>query len=215
MRVSPRLLLPLCVLVLYSAGCKSAYYGTRSFFGAEKRDILVERVKEARDGQQEAGQQIQTTLERFQQVTNFQGGELEAKYKKLSKEYERAVERRDEVKAQIADVETVANDLFKEWKAELKQYSDANLRRSSEEKLRATQNRYTQLIDTMKTSARKMDPVLKVFGDQVLYLKHNLNAAAISSLGDTAAKIETDVQALIKDMQKSIAEADAFISTMK
>lgn len=210
-----RPILPFMVLVLISTGCKSTYYGTRAMFGSEKRDILVERVKNARDDQQAASKQFQTTLERFQDVTKFEGGELESKYKKLNKEYERAVARRDDVNTRIEKVETVAGDLFKEWKAELKQYSDANLRRSSEEKLDATQKRYDQLIAAMKNSSAKMDPVLKVFGDQVLYLKHNLNAAAISSLGGTATQIETDVQALIRELQQSIREADEFIGTMK
>jgi hypothetical protein len=214
MKTAPSSLV-LVLLLLSVAGCKSAYYGTRAMFGAEKRDILVERVKDARDDQAAAGKQFQTTLERFQEITNFQGGELEAKYKRFSKEYENAKGAADDVKARIAKVEEVAKDLFSEWKTELKQYSDPKLRSSSEQKLRETQNRYEQLIDAMKTSAGKMDPVLKVFNDQVLYLKHQLNAAAISSLSGTAAQIETDVQALIRDLQKSIAEADAFINTMK
>jgi hypothetical protein len=202
-------------VLLATTGCSSAYYGTRAMFGAEKRDILVERVKDTRDEQKEAGEQFQTTLERFQAITNFQGGELESKYKKFSKEYENAKEAAENVNARIESVEKVAADMFSEWKEELKQYSDPKLRSASEQKLRDTQTRYNQLIATMKTSASKMDPVLKVFGDQVLFLKHQLNAAAISSLSGTAQQIDADVQGLIKDLQKSIAEADAFINTMK
>src|SRR5690606_4971481 len=119
-------------------------------------------------------------------ITNFQGGELESKYKKFSGEYENAKEARDDVNARLESVEKVAKDMFAEWKDELKQYSDPKLKSSSEQKLRDTQARYDQLISTMKNSASKMDPVLKVFGDQVLYLKHQLNAAAISSLSGTA-----------------------------
>ena len=61
---------------------------------------------------------------------------------------------------------------------------------------------------------KKMDPILKLFGDQVLYLKHNLNAAAISSLEDEATKIESDVDGLIADMEASIKEADELIKTL-
>ena len=202
-------------MVIALAGCKSAYYGTRSMFGSEKRDILVERVKDTRDDQQAAAQQFQTTLEKFQDVTKFQGGELEAKYKAFSKQYDKCKSAADDVNTRIGKVETVANDMFTEWKSEIKEYSDPKLKASSEQKLADTQKRYSQLMAAMKNSAGKMDPVLKVFHDQVLYLKHELNAAAISSLSDTAAQIDTDVQALIKEMQNSIKEADAFIATMK
>jgi len=60
-----------------------------------------------------------------------------------------------------------------------------------------------------------MQPVLTAFRDQVLFLKHNLNAAAIASLQTTAKGIESDVERLVAEMNASIAEADRFIKGMK
>ena len=59
-----------------------------------------------------------------------------------------------------------------------------------------------------------MDPVLVAFHDQVLFLKHNLNARAISSLQTELVSVEAEVDALIRDMEASIKEADAFINAM-
>ena len=70
------------------------------------------------------------------------------------------------------------------------------------------------LIDAMKRVENKIDPVLSAFRDQVLFLKHNLNAQAIASLKSELASVEDDVAALIKEMEASIAEADKFIKTM-
>ena len=207
-------LVALCALLLALTGCKSAYYNAWEKLGWAKRDILVARVKNARDDQEEAKKQFKTTLERFQEVTNFQGGDLEAKYKKLNSEYEDSVAAADAVSTRIKKVEDVANEMFKEWQGEIKQYSNAELKRSSEEKLRDTRQSYNQLIGVMKQAEGKMKPVLAAFKDQVLYLKHNLNAQAISSLQATAAGIESDVGKLIADMEKSIAEANAFINQM-
>ena len=215
MRQYSRFIVALTLLLGVSSGCSSAYYGTRAMFGSEKRDILVERVKDTRDDQAAAAQQFQTTLEKFQEVTNFKGGELEAKYKAFSKQYDKCKSSADDVNTRIKKVETVAADMFKEWKSEIKEYSDPKLKASSEKKLADTQARYNQLITAMKNSASKMDPVLKVFHDQVLYLKHSLNESAISSLSETAVQVDKDVQALIQEMQASIKEADAFIGTMK
>jgi hypothetical protein len=205
----------LITLVLVLSGCKSAYYGAWEKLGWEKRDILVDRVKDGRDAQDAAKKQFQTTLERFQAVTGFQGGELEARYKQLNSDYERCVSRADAVSAQIASIEDVAGDLFKEWRAELQQYQNVELRRASEEKLRASESRYAQLIAAMKRAEGKMKPVLAKFHDQVLFLKHNLNAQAIASLAATSAGIEADVAQLIREMDASIAEANAFIAQMK
>jgi hypothetical protein len=205
----------LLALILLSTGCQTAYYNTWEKLGWHKRDILVDRVKDARDEQEGAKKQFQTTLQRFKEITNFQGGDLEAKYNKLQADYDRSVARADEVRKQIASVEEVAEALFTEWKAELKQYDNPELRRSSEEKLADTRTRYEQLIRTMKRASEKMNPVLSAFKDQVLFLKHNLNARAIASLQTTASNLEIDVSRLIQDMEASITEANAFISQMK
>ena len=213
--LSLRLVLPALLLLGVSGGCKAAYYGMMEKFGREKRDILVSRVKDARDEQDAAKKQFQTTLQRFQEVTGFQGGDLEEKYKKLSAEYDRCEGKANDVSGRIRKVETVANDMFKEWANENKEYTDAEKRRASEKMLSETKDKYAQLIALMKKSEDKMKPVLAKFHDNVLFLKHNLNAAAITSLQGTAGQIETDVQALIKDMEASIAEADAFVRQMK
>jgi chromosome segregation ATPase len=207
--------LPALLIAALSGGCKSAYYATWEKLGWEKRDILVDRVEDARDAQESAKEEFKTTLQKFQEVTGIQGGELQDKYEQLSKSYERADGRANDVREQIAAVESVANDLFAEWEAELGQYSDPNLRRSSQQKLDQTRDHYKELLAAMKRAEQRMDPVLKVFRDQVLYLKHNLNAQAIGSLQATATQIEGEVAGLITDMEASIDEANQFIEQMK
>jgi len=205
------------VLLLVSlalAGCSSAYYAAWEKLGYEKRDILVSRVKSASKDQEEAKKQFQTTLQKFQEVTGFKGGDLESEYKKLNGSYEDCVSRADAVSKRIASVEKVAADMFSEWQSELSQYSDQSRRKASEQMLNDTKVKYEKLITVMKQAEKRMQPVLTVFHDQVLFLKHNLNAAAIASLKETSAGIEQDVGKLIADMNASINEANNFISQM-
>ena len=67
----------------------------------------------------------------------------------------------------------------------------------------------------MRRAERAMSPVLSAFQDQVLVLKHNLNARAIGSLRNELGNIERDTASLIAEMQKAIDEANSFISSMK
>lgn len=202
------------VFTLTLAGCQSMYYGAMEKMGVEKRDILVDRVDNAREAQQEAKEQFESALEKFIAVTNYSGGDLEKQYKTLKSEYEDSVSRADAVHDKISSVEDVADALFKEWEDELKQYSSADLRRSSERQLKATRKSYSTLITAMKAAEKKIAPVLAAFNDRVLYLKHNLNANAIASLKTQRKSVETDIQSLIRDMNTSIVEADKFIKSM-
>ena len=202
-------------VILLLFGCESTYYKTMETMGYHKRDIMVDRVEDARDAQEEAKAQFESALEKFSSVLGFHGGNLEEKYNQLKDEYDESVIKADSVRNRIAAVENVAEDLFAEWQEELNQYTSSSLRRSSASKLRETKRKYAQLIGAMKRAERKIDPVLAAFHDQVLYLKHNLNAQAIASLQSELASIETDVARLIREMEASIKEANSFISSME
>jgi len=211
-------LLTLLLLALPLAGCQAAreeYYRALEKVGVEKRELLVHRVDKAKQAQQEAQEQFKDALEEFQALVGHQGGDLEAMYKKLSAEYEDSVKRADEVRERVRKVEEVAQSLFDEWRREIAQYGDAELRQESERQLEATRARYGQLVQVMKRSTQPMEPVLGKLHDQVLFLKHNLNARALGSLSGTAKNLQADVDALIAQMQGSIAEADRFIAEMK
>lgn len=202
-------------IIFLMFGCESTYYKAMETIGYHKRDIMVDRVQDARDAQEEAKEQFESALEKFSSVVGFRGGDLEEKYNQLKGEYEESVTKADAVRNRIAAVEDVAEDLFAEWQQELTQYTNSKLKQSSALKLRETKSKYAQLIAAMKRAEKKMDPVLSAFQDQVLYLKHNLNAQAIASLQSQLASIETDVARLIKEMEASIKEADAFIGSME
>jgi len=194
--------------------CQTAYYETMEQFGYHKRDLLVRDVEKARDAQQEAKEQFKSALDRFTKTLDIQGGELQEKYEALNKEYERSEDKANSVRKRVASVEDVSEALFTEWNAELKEYSSSTLRKKSQEQLTQTRAQYAQLIKAMKRAEAKMDPVLAKFKDQVLFLKHNLNAQAIASLKGELVSVEGNINSLIKDLNASIQEADSFIAAM-
>ena len=209
------LLAALIGIPLVWSACDTAYMATMEKLGYAKRDILSSRVKSARDAQEETKKEIQSTLEQFGKVVSYQGGDLEATYKKLNGELQNSEDGAETVRKKIKDVESVADALFSEWKTELGQYSSADLRRKSEEKLTQTKARYSEMLTAMKRAEQRIDPVLKPLRDQVLYLKHNLNARALAAIKGELVKVDAQVDQLVKDMNRSIAEADKFIQSME
>jgi hypothetical protein len=209
--------LKLCTFALLGlvlGGCQSLAYKAYESIGVEKRDLLVKRVSAAREAQTDAREQFSTALDRFRALVDVDAADLEERYDSLNSEYERSEARAKEVSERVDAVENVSEDLFDEWNRELGEYSDPKLRRDSERLLRDTQRRYTTLMAAMRKAEGTMEPVLRAFNDQVLALKHNLNARAIGSLRTELASIEKQTAALVADMDRAIAEANEFISSM-
>jgi len=199
----------------FTGGCSSLYYSAYEKFGVYKRDLLKKRVAEARDDQQEAQTQFKDALTRLKEITKFDGGELEKAYGSLKSEYDDCVSSADSVHKRIRDVETVAEDLFKEWDKEIGEIGTPSLRESSRQQLTSTRERYNDLHHALVSAEQSMTPVLSQFKDYVLYLKHNLNAQAIASLKGETTNIQNDIARLIDQMNHSITRADEFIKTMK
>lgn len=195
-------------------GCRSAYYSAWETFGKHKRDLLKDRVEQVRDDQQAAAEQFKDALTRLKELTGFKGGDLEKIYDRLNADYKQSEAKANTVTERIGKVEQVAADLFKEWEQEIGSIQNPNLRSSSRTKLSETKTKYNSLHSAMLRAERSMQPVLTQFRDHVLYLKHNLNAQAIGALRGEVSSIEGDVSALLKEMNRAIAEADAFIKTL-
>ncbi|WP_328190203.1 DUF2959 domain-containing protein [Marinobacter sp. OP 3.4] len=199
------------VVVILLAGCSTLYYNTMEKLGFEKRDILVDRVEDARDSQNGAQETFRSSLERFQSVVDTPETPLQDKYEEVRDAYEDSEAAAEDVRERIDEVEDVAEALFEEWEEELDLYENQSLRQSSQRKLRDTQHHYEQLISRMHEAESRMEPVLRAFQDQMLFLKHNLNAQAIASLESELGRLRQDVDTLIRQMEDSIAESDAFI----
>ncbi len=202
------------IAVLVLPACQQAYYNAWEKLGKDKRDLLSDRVEEARESQEDAKEQFENALEQFRSVVAFDGGELENAYDDVKTAYDRSAARADDVTERIDDVERVASDLFAEWDDELDDYESADLRRRSADQLRETQRRFNGLLAAMRRAEASMNPVLERLEDQTLFLKHNLNARAIASLEGEVAVLQDETADLIREMERAIREANDFLDGM-
>lgn len=202
-------------IVLFSlSGCQSAYYSTLEKFNIHKRDILVDRVEDTRDAQNGAQEQFNSALEELSALINYNGGELETIYKNLNDQYIASTEAKELVSNRIEKVESVAQALFDEWNTEIDQYTNATFKRKSQNQLRETKRLYARMLRSMRQSEQKMDPVLTALNDNVLYLKHNLNANAVNAIEVEFKQLKQEIAVLIKEVNQSIAESNKFIETL-
>lgn len=202
-------------LILFLTACSSWYYGAWEKLGVPKREIMVERVKKARETQNETKAQFLSALEQFKGVIAFKGGDLEKEYGKLNATLKKCESKAGAVHRRIRSVENVSEELFKEWDAEIAQYSSDVLRKKSQEKYDLTKLKYTEFLKAMKKAESRLEPALAPLRDQVLFMKHNLNAKAIAGLGDERVRVETNVDQLVKEMEGATAQADSFIASLQ
>ncbi|WP_394249592.1 DUF2959 domain-containing protein [Vibrio profundi] len=208
-------LIAIVLSIFTLTGCQSAYYSAMEKVGYHKRDIMVDRVEEAKESQQDAQEEFTSALEALSTLTNFDGGELEGMYNTINDKYQDSEKAAQTVSDRIAAIEDVSDALFQEWQDELKLYTSSKLRRSSEQKLRETKSSYSSMISAMKRAEKKMTPVLNTLRDNTLYLKHNLNASAIGSLQGEFMSLERDIEYAIKQMNAAIAESDKFLKKLQ
>lgn len=210
-----KLISALCLPLILLSSCSGVYYNAMEKIGYAKRDILVSRVKKAKESQIEAKEEFKTALDAFIATTHYKGGDLEKTYRKLEGAYQDAEDQAKEVKSRNDDVENVGKALFKEWEKEIKTFENPEFKTESTSQRRAALSRFNSLLTSARRAEKSLDPVLQEFRDHVLFLKHNLNAHAISSLEGRVNKTQIDVSRLIREMEAAIAEADAFIQQMK
>lgn len=194
---------------------RKAYYQSReSLLGHHKRDIVVMQVDQACHSLKDSRDQFVEALDKFKTLVHLPESSLEQRYQQLKRRYDVCRSKADSVSQKIQAVEEVSEALFAEWEAELDLYSNRALRARSQQQLKKSRQQYARLLKALQTAENRMVPVLAAFQDQVLFLKHNLNANAIAALRHEFVEIGVDISKLIEVMEKTIAEASQFVAIL-
>ncbi len=190
------------------------YYTARESIGEHKRTIVVYQVEQACVSLQETRDEFEDALWRFKNLIAVNESSLEHRYHLLNRQYQFCRVKSDAVTSRIMAIEEVSEALFAEWEKELGEYSNRSLRNNSKQQLKTARQNYARLVKTMHKAESKIQPVLAAFKDQVLYLKHNLNARAIAALQHEFVEIGIDISQLILAMEQTIAEASQFVAVL-
>ncbi len=196
------------------ASCKQRYYTAQGKSGNEKRDRLVEQLRKGREEQEKAKAQYQATLAALQAAPDKSPGKPDELYTKFKQEVGATARRAKTVSDQIAAIEQASGDMFAEWERELAAMHNGELKNKSIILVRKTREQCGALIGQMKAVEAKAQTVLKEFEDQVLFLEHNMDGEAVSSVRTKANSMDAEVKSLAGDIEASTREADAFIASL-
>lgn len=205
----------LFLLFLFSGCASSVYYAGMEKAGIHKRDIMVDRVESVQESQKEAQKEFESALEQFGTLVTIKDTNLKKAYERFSDEYEDAKDAASDLSKKIESLEDVSIALFQEWEEELTLYKNQKLKAQSKKKLRDTKSKYSKMLKVMKKSEKSMEPILATFHDNVLILKHSLNAQAIGALEGEFGSLKKEVKSLILQMNTSIKASDNFIKEIR
>jgi DNA repair exonuclease SbcCD ATPase subunit len=201
--------------LLFDRSLRNVYYQSReSLLGHHKRDIVVVQVDQACTSLRDTRDEFIAALDKFKGLVKVEDSNLDHRYQQLKRRYDLCRSKADLVHHRITAIEQVSEALFQEWEAELALYSNKTLRARSQQQLKKSRLQYQRLLKTLQQAEERMHPVLAAFQDQVLFLKHNLNAHAIAALRQEFVEIGVDISRLIDVMEKTIREASDFVSLL-
>ncbi len=204
----------LLVIATMLTGCTTVYYATWEQLGKEKRDLLKDNVLAARHEQREASQGFRDALTQLRSTYQVPPSRLQAVYEELRGHQKRLTRRYEDLDGRITKLNTIAMDLFSEWREEAESMSNREFHKRSLEQLAEAQDRYRQMQTALTETRNRCRPVLNQFNEYVLFLKHNLNAQALGALHGEAQEIIEGLGHLIEQLNNSISETDAFIATL-
>ena len=201
--------------LLLSLSCSSVYYKFWETLGREKRDLLKTNVAAASESQEDLEEEFKDTISKIRSEYKFDGGSLEETYDSLSEDLADAESEAASLTSRIDKVEDVGEDLFAEWQSEINELTNPKYKSDSKKKRASTERKFNTMLASMRRVEASMEPILRKFRDQVLYLKHNLNAAALGAFKTEFVSIESDINGLIKRIEASSSEAESFIKDIE
>lgn len=203
------------VLILSSTGCNNSLgYDIQEAMGTPKRQVLLSRVQDTRDSMKETKKVFASAMLQFGSVYKESGSKLENKYVILKKEYDACNSKASSLRSQIANVKSIGQVLFQEWQKELDQFTNEQMRKLSEVKMQQTREKYVAMTDSMDRVSARMSPVMSSMSDQLLNIKHSLNALIVVSLEEELIQLRGQMDNLMAEIDASIENCNSFIGSM-
>ncbi len=214
MTPSPALVRSTALLLLLLGSCQSIYYSTMSRFGVDKRDILVDRTEKAGESMAELEARIGEMARAYRDTLLVESGDLRELHAHFSRSYDRAEDAAEDFHERIADIQSIAETMFEQWKRETDEIMDTELRRQSLDNFGTAQTSYTRLVRTMRNAETALDPLLTRFHDHVVFLKLNLHRTALVSLSENQDALFAEAAGLGKLLGSAIKETRGFAEQM-
>jgi hypothetical protein len=183
--------------------------------GVKQTEKLLKQAGETVKAVSEGRAQVQKTLDTYNSLVQGKAEDPKKAYKNLQKEMERCDDRVADVQRKRDEMQVEADKYFGDWNSSLAGISDPGLRKQSEDRLSKARAQYDGILEATEAAGADFKPFMTSLKDQVVYLGHDLNPAALKSLAGTASKLNGDATALFGKIDGAVSKANSYITAFK
>ncbi|MCK6460067.1 MAG: DUF2959 domain-containing protein [Planctomycetes bacterium] len=153
-------------------------------------------------------------VQELQTVTapDFSGDAVKA-YEKLVDTVENSEDQADELRNRIEKMQAEAVPVFDQWTKDLEAYSNPEMRQRSQARLSAARERYDAVVAAVEPVLVEYEAINQSFRDHVLFLKHDMNPAALATIQDDVRRIAKDAASLDGRFNSGRAAAMAYVES--
>ena len=213
MRNTPnKLLLMFVVVLLLAAGVGSP----ASAQSANKQiDKLIDRAGDMVSAMRAARLQIGTTVDDYNTIIDGKAEENRAAYKQLQKSLKKSEKSAAAVGEQAEKMDLAASEYFASWEASLSEFTSDEMRARSEERMKETRQRYDGILQAGREAGDAFRPFVTLLKDQIVFLGHDLNPAAIEDLQDEAEKLNSQAEEVFSKVDETYRSALRYRASLK
>lgn len=183
---------------------------------AEKQiDKLIKRAGDTITAIRAARMQIGATVRDYNQILAGEAEDNRAAYKKLQKSLKKSEKSAAAVGAQAEKMDSAASEYFASWEASLSEFTSDEMRARSEERMKETRQRYDGILQAGREAGEAFRPFVTLLKDQIVFLGHDLNPAAIEDLQDDAERLNSQAKEVFSKIDETKRTAMRYIASLK
>jgi hypothetical protein len=183
--------------------------------GVKQTEALIKKGEQTVKAMSDARLQLEKTLASYNTIVEGKAADPKSAYKDLGKAVKDSEDRVADVTKSRDEMDTEAGTLFTSWKASTDAISDPALKKKSQDRLDATKGRYGKIATAGKDARGEYDAFLTGLKDQITFMGHDLNPAALASLKPDAAKLNEKAKQMFVKIDAASAAANASIDGMR
>jgi hypothetical protein len=172
--------------------------------GLKLAEKLTNRAEQVNSAIRSTNLELKKTLEHYNYIVDGKAEDPRAEYKSLTKEMDKCLKSRDNVRSNAAAMQAAADKYFANWEASQAGYSSEDMRAKSEARLAETKANYAKILEAGGKAGADFDEFIAQLGDQVRFLGLDLSPSAIAELTDEAAALNKQADTLFNSITETL-----------